>query len=317
MIDLEKLFEDWFNDPKITPNRLYNFSIHHVLKLIPNNPGGIYDTIIADSEARNTDFGTAYGLKKDDVDVRVESSKVKRTERTAFENYMSQKAEPAVKLKYGKGTTTYNLFFPHGLTGYENANDVDFEHAVNRAVELATTYEADLGTPFKTATIAAADAYTGAAQEQATDMGLESNANVGQETALFELRKQLRKNVYTLGLNNLAMPANILVSTFFDQSRLFAHQLLKRHKGQPAPNSQTLAFKVIYHGAKKLIFDVKGAGALGYQASLAGVRVGAILTVQPGVKVEKHFSDFWTDFDAIYVINNASVAGNYEVDEIA
>lgn len=314
MINLEILFSDLFNEEKIINPRLASYTNDHLARMVSNNPGGVFNTIIANTETAVTAFGVALELKGSSIGNRKGTTVTKNQARKSFTTYIRQQ-EGTIKGKFGQESEPYIQFFPNGLTVFNNATDIGYQELVDNIVARATQYVADLGVPFKDAVTALADDYTNAEDAQTTEKGDVSNADAVLDTERTDLTKQLTINALTIALQFPLQPDK--VETYFDTSLLFAQKRKRIYKGQPAAGATALVAKIVFEAGKNVKMNNKGAGPLTFQMFLQGNPVGNSFAVTAGKKLEKKMSDFFSNADELRVTNTGTVIGNYVVELIA
>lgn len=216
-MDLKRFPVNQFDTIKISDDNLKKFSEIAMQRFIANNPGSIYDAIIAEITAAHTDY---YGaITDEDVKTAVKegSTIAMNGALKLFKETVSQK-EGIVRGTYGADTPTYQEFFPHGLTEYSNATLANAEMLMDRMVTASTAHVADLTAAFvtlftnlKTSFVAKRTAQMNLIGEvQGKKAVTSGNRNV--------LEVVLMKSVLTVAINNIGNPSAIDI--YFDQSFL-------------------------------------------------------------------------------------------------
>ena len=318
MLDLIKPFENWFDDPEITPERLKTFTMDHLARLAANNPANAYNTIITDTQTAVTALDNAITNKGSQTSEREGTTFTKEQARDAFQAFISQK-EGTIKGIFGKPSQAYEEFFPQGVSAYRKATDAAFGNMADTAVLKAVKYQVELGAQFVTDITALRDAYQTAKANQDTDVGDVSEARTGEEIAVHDLEVQLCVNVHTLALNMLGSGdpnPEMMVETYFDESLLFAQHRKHIFKGGVAPHTEQPVCSFTYHATDHFVLEHKSAQPLNWQMMLNNVPVGNVFTTHIGEKLDKAFADFAADGDTLVVRNDEDVDGQYRVVEL-
>ena len=314
MINLEMLFNDLFNEGKITNERLGTFTLDHIGRVTANNPGSVFNTIITNTHNAFDAFGDAYQLKGANIGDQKGKTITKNQAREAFTNYIRQQ-EGTIRGKFGVESEPYQQFFPQGLNAFNKATDTGYMGLVNNIIARANQYIADLGTPFRDEVVALGQAYKDAESAQTNEKGDVSNARGGLRTERTDLTKQLTINVLTIALQFPleTEKANI----YFNTSLLFAQKRKRIYKGEPAAGATVQVTKIVFEAGKFVKMENKGATSLTFQMYLQGNPVGNSFTVEAVSELEKKMSDFYGTADALKVTNTGSVIGKYVVELIA
>lgn len=314
MRNLEILFSDLFGDSRITNPRLETYTLDHVARIVANNPGGVFGTLITDTNSALEAFGQAYNLKGGNVGDRKASTVAKNTARKNFTNFIRQQ-EGTIRGKFGENSTPYIQFFPNGLSPFNDATDIGYMGLLNNIKARATQYVADLGAPFETQVDTLAAAYMGAEANQTTEKGDVSNARDVLTTERTDLTRQLTINALTIALH---FPLDTdKRSVYFDTSLLFAQKRTRIHKGEPAAGVTVKVTKITYEAGKFVKMQNKGATGLTFQMYLLGNPVGNSFSIAAGNELEKKMSDFFSNADELKVTNTGTVTGKYVVKLIA
>jgi hypothetical protein len=151
MFNLRSIFENFFlfSRTRISDDNLKKFVEVHIARLTANNTGGDFTTILNDMVAAYTAY---FGNITDkDLALAVQQSLTLAADNLIanFKKTVSQK-EGTIKSAYGKGSPTYQEFFPHGLTEYSNATKANVETLMSRMVASSTAHVADLTPAFVT-----------------------------------------------------------------------------------------------------------------------------------------------------------------------
>ena len=314
MEKIKNLFTDFFESKNITNLRLDTYTKDHLARLVANNPSAVFDDIISATESLNSDFLKALNEVGGDIGDRKASTLTKDQARENFNAFIRQR-EGLIKSTFNKPSAQYTLFFPNGLSPFSEATDQGYELLVNNIVARANQFETELGTPFKDAATAAAEAYLNAEQSQTNEKGDVSATRAKLATATAALTRQLTINALTIALQ---FPLDATKpEVYFETSLLFAQKRKHIFKGEPAAGATELVTDLKYEAGTTLRMKNKGAAPLSFQMHLQGNPVGLAFTVNNGQELSKAMSAFYTNADSLYVTNLGTVIGKYEVDEVA
>jgi hypothetical protein len=202
MIDLKKLFENWFADEKITKTRLTNFARQHLLAVEADNAGGDYDDIIAATEpllttVENclTDRTTKAGIEKG----RVQAKDLFRD--TLAEKL--RKLHAAVAVVYGDPSPDLTMCFPSGRKVFGDCKDEDLGNNLEQLKNALTERSAAVGATHVTTITNLCTQWTALyTQRWEADASTDLSA-AGQLAAVNALKEQLYKNVHTVAVFNL------------------------------------------------------------------------------------------------------------------
>ncbi len=145
MINEEKLFGNLFDEEKITPERLYAFGKAVLIALNLNNPGNIYDTIIAQLQVSLSALGTEIGIVDTSLGIQITSTKNVVSDMADFKAYMSDNYSVIAKALGGKDDARMAQFYPHLITEYSNATQPEMETLTKRVNVAANNNSAALG----------------------------------------------------------------------------------------------------------------------------------------------------------------------------
>lgn len=141
---------DYFESRDVILRRLKKFSLAAILRLEQDNPGGIFDALIADLKAKHDVlFGTMLSADTGIAKRRGYAPKMWG----AIEGLQDQleEDEDLINYKSKKNSLIGPAFFPNGRTEYTNATLETADLLFQRVVGAATTHAAALGTDFDAA----------------------------------------------------------------------------------------------------------------------------------------------------------------------
>ena len=314
MKTIKNLFANLFMVAAITNLRLIDFAQDMLARLNKNNPGNIYDAIIADTQVLITNLLATLGNRSTDSSTYSGSTLSKSIARAQLYNYLKRK-EGLIKDKFGKPSPEYNEFFPQGLTGYLRATDAEFRIMAQTAVAKATQYESTLGAAFKTELNDLYKAYDSAFNTQDTNKSNISTASAEEQAAELSLERQLTTNSLFIAYHNVDNATAF--DTYFNTNLLYPPHRVQRKKGKAPASATSQVMTLIYSAGKILRLRNKGAATLSFQFWLDNMPVGTAITVLAGEEVDKQFSDFFSNGDSLKVSNPTVIEGMYEVTEVA
>ena len=219
MIDLMKYFRILFLSPQISRLRLKAFADKHIVRLTTNNPGGIFDGILADMIAAYT----AYFQDIQDIDIvnaalKSLNASTNNAQRALLEKI--RELEPYIKYTYRNDVAVYLLFYPAGLNEYNDANQLSFESLAVRFKSTLTTHSADFPPAELTAFTTLMGNYSTARTNENAAEGTagEERSEIGNTKKV--LCTQLTFNLLTIALHFLGDEAKC--EAYFDQAILRA-----------------------------------------------------------------------------------------------
>ncbi len=217
MQNLNVFFKNHFNTKEISDDNVRKFTEINLQRMITNNPGGIYASLITDTTAAyNGYFGAI--TDEDTITAIKEGSTVAMSNAVAaFKSAASQK-EGIVRGTYGVNSPTYQEFYPHGITEYTTATLENVATLMERMVNAATAHVADLGALFLALFTGLRDDFASARTAQLALIGEVSGRKDVTVSTRDIVEIQLMKNVLFIAFNNVG---NLeAVNTYFDQSFL-------------------------------------------------------------------------------------------------
>lgn len=126
MIQLNRLFENWFSSPQISRNELSRFAEDLLARLTGNNPETLFDPQITALDSALTGMGTSRGGRA--VAEAVQESRTRTMEnlRRTIQETISRRSARVVD-HFGKKSAEYQAFFPQGLTLYHQMSHAEVE----------------------------------------------------------------------------------------------------------------------------------------------------------------------------------------------
>jgi len=315
MIDLQKIIDGFFIEKDITHERLYNFSIDNIQKMVNNNAGGIYDDNIANTKAAAENFQTAMSKTTGDTGTRIGGTTAKDLQRTAIEEYLAIQILNAAVVFNGKKTANYMETYPNGMDSFYSVSKETFATNVEALIKKANKFETILGTTFKTTITAMYSTYSTADDNQVDATADVSDDIKDENTAAIALADQLTDNLFDIARNNRR--STTAITTFFTLSLLYPQHRKQIKKGKPEKHSETEVCTIEYSAGKRTHIHNTGAAKLTFGMKLGGLKVGATITLLPDEKANEPFSFYFTNGDSLYVVNNEDVPGMYQLDIVA
>ena len=224
MIRIERLFENLFDDKEISVSEITNFSGHYIEKVRANNPGGIYDDMLTDTETKHGDLVKAVSDEKTDESEREGRTKDMDDVVSDFKVSVSR-VEGLISYTFGRKSGKYQEFYPQGVTEYNRMGLEQTETLIERFAKAVNKYAADLPAAVPTEFNAHLQDFKDARKEQLKEKAEEKGSEDAIKVAKLALQLQLTGNVLTIAGNNIANPEAAKV--YFDQN------LLNEAAGQP------------------------------------------------------------------------------------
>ncbi len=144
MINLNTLFKNHFDSPKISDDKLKVFSEDHIQRLSVNNETGMLTTTVNDTTAIHSSYFGAIVNEATNIAIRQSNTKSVDNIIDTFIRGV-RRYEGAVRSALGEDSPAYLEFFPQGLTEYSNATKTNIERLINRFIKAADNHNAQLG----------------------------------------------------------------------------------------------------------------------------------------------------------------------------
>lgn len=215
MVRIIIFFKNHFDTKEISDDNLRKFADINLQRMVANNPGGIYDILIADTGAAYGPYFGAIGDEAVRTAVKEGSTVELYLEIDRFKQDVSRK-EGLIRSLYSKGSGTYQEFFPQGLTAYSNADLGNIHTFTKIMMDAGIAHAADVGAPFVTLFTNYHNNIIAKRQAQLLLIGQVEGLKDTTETTRDTIEKQLMTNVLTIALNNIGNFS--AVNTYFDES---------------------------------------------------------------------------------------------------
>lgn len=214
MIDLNRIFENWFDNAEFSVVEKLNFAENTRNNLAANNMGGEFNDVLPLLQTALVAVGGSTGSEEVAVAVRMAAVQAKRTLLETIKTTISRRSGRVIDL-FGNDSAEYLEFFPQGVSAYRDMNETQVEAKLNVLIAAGKKYVPALETEF-TALKADWLAIKQATGDRISEAGA---AGLSLDVAMTTLELTLMKVIYTAGLafvGNVAMGPKL-----FDQSRLY------------------------------------------------------------------------------------------------
>ncbi|MCX6270419.1 MAG: hypothetical protein NTU44_04210 [Bacteroidetes bacterium] len=221
MINLSTLFENHFDSPKISDDKLKVFSEDHIQRIIVNNESGLFSTIENDTvKAHTAYFGD---IVSESANQAIQKSRTASVDNiiATFKAEVSRR-EGHIRDLFGKESPTYLEFFPLGINEYSTAIKSNMETLINRLVTTANRHATEVGADFVQAFTNIQTNYTSARSTQLNKIGEVKANKTTSKTTRTALEIQLTKNLHYIGYTYPGDEERCL--SFFNQHVLHYNQ---------------------------------------------------------------------------------------------
>ena len=304
------LFEDFFEDPKISYKKYIIFSEDHIKRMIKNNPNGIYDSNInATENCIKQIFKT---VAKENLD---KATKPKISEHTIainkFKKYLERKVN-IINNKFKANSNEYLEFFPYGYRSFHLSKNSFFFERLAIFMKAVTKYKYQLDEKFVSEIITHFEKINKAYKDKKDEIEMPLG-ELEEYYTLKLLTFQLTRNAMAVVNNNIGDVKAF--SMYFNISLLNTKKITSMYKGKANAKSVTKVIDIDYSADKQLKIRNKGMFPLTLQLSLKGDLVGNKFKVPPLKTIGKRYDSFndngdglvimnENDFDVEYIINN-------------
>jgi hypothetical protein len=148
MIDLNRMFENWFQDPEIIPTRKLAFADDLRDRLAANNDGGDFDVVLPQLDVAITTAGGATSSEAVALAVRKAGVQAKVILLEEIKTLISRRSG-RISDNFGKKSTIYTEFFPSGVTAYREMNEGEVEQNLDIIIAAAKKHDPAMETEFK------------------------------------------------------------------------------------------------------------------------------------------------------------------------
>ncbi len=205
MINLIRLTNNIFADPRLSDANLRAFSEDHLIRLANNNPGAIYSSLISDTTSA---YNAYYGkMSSEAIQTQIKEglTLTKNQSRTLAEAKVSQ-LQGLIKFKWGETSAIYQEFYPQGMDAFYRAKDADLEVLLDAYQASAVSH---LMADFSIEVVALTtlvNAYKNAYTAQRNALSQIDNLITGKNEDRQLLTIQLTKNFLIIASNNIDNP---------------------------------------------------------------------------------------------------------------
>jgi hypothetical protein len=318
MIQQDRIFENFFDDPKIIPTRLSAFGDDTLNRITSANTGGDYTALITLLTAPLAALAAELG----DVDVALAVQKgttlTNDQQLEAFGKTMSSEEPFIARALGGKGSAVYLQFYPKGISEYTLANKTNMATLTNRVNIAATANAAALG-PALTSTLQAFEkAWKSSRDEQQQQKGTLGNNRVDRSDARANAEIALLTVVHSIAAK---FPGNVeQCKSFFNFNLLFA-QTRRKHQtyANPlAPGQIAVILNRTFTDTTSLTIrntDDNAPFAIWLAATEKEAVPPTALIIQPGNTADVKPSDLGNLTNTFLLVKNTSEVneGSYEV----
>lgn len=144
MIDLHRIFVNWFKDPAISFSELLLYAARHLAAMVASNPGAALNTRIT----ATTTALSAVETGVTDVETKKAIQKGKREAKDAFREALPEnirRIHAAVVAAFGDPSPELTDCFPEGRTVYTTCRDEELNNKLGQLVACLTPKQAQIG----------------------------------------------------------------------------------------------------------------------------------------------------------------------------
>jgi hypothetical protein len=205
MLNPQRLVNDLFDDNDLSDPMLRAFSDDHMLRLQNNNPGNIYDPLIADTTAAYTSYYGSMVSEETKESVTEGLTIAMNNARDAVLKDIAN-LQDLVIYKFGQDSSEYQEFFPLGMDEYYQARLDDLTTILDR-FETAANLHLNVDHAGEVAEVSGLIAdYKTARQNQKDAFSETDTLRTERRENRKVLTMQLTKNFLTLALDFLEDP---------------------------------------------------------------------------------------------------------------
>ena len=144
MIDLRKIFTNWFKDPSISFSELLKYAARHLTRMVANNPGALLNTRITATTAALT--AVEGGVT--DVATKAAIQKSKTEIKQAFREALPEnirRIHAAVVAALGDPSPQLTECFPEGRQVFTRCRDEELNNKLGQLVACITPLQPQVG----------------------------------------------------------------------------------------------------------------------------------------------------------------------------
>ncbi len=214
MIDLNRLFENWFAEKQYSVAEKLSFADDTRLRIADNNSSGAFNAVLVELNANFVAAGGATGSEAVALAVRKAGVQMKRNLLDDIRETIRRR-EGKVNSAFGKGSPEYLEFFPQGLKPYNDMNEAQVESQLDVLIAAGGAHDGTIKSEFSTFKTD----WLAAKQAAGEKIAAASEADLTQDEALAALDLTLMKVIFTAALTFVGQKA--MGPVLFDQSRLY------------------------------------------------------------------------------------------------
>lgn len=202
MIKFETFFRNHFNSDIISDDRMDLFAQDHIARVKTNNPGDIYLPLIVPTEKAYNDYFTAktneslLSAQKEAATVNVDKYA------KGFNDLVSMK-EGIIRGTWGKESAQYQEFYPQGITEYNTATRANMNELMDRYLQIAEKYTAELPPSFVEAFATVINNYKSSRDIQLGKIGSVTGDKLATAQNRDVLETQLMDNLLFIAKENI------------------------------------------------------------------------------------------------------------------
>ncbi len=314
MINIGKIFNDFFEDSTITNSRYISFSQDHISRMQKNNHNQLYSHLIAETENSLAGLLKIVNNKNNSTLIDISPGIALDIEKEKLVKCLIRKEE-SLKKHLNSSLSLHHTLFNVGIEKFENASHEDFIIIMNDFINSIKKYKVELGDVFISEVKALFHIYEISYQRFKHENDIPFSNKIVEQSVRKKLSMQLTKNALFIASNNIAKSE--VYKKYFDANLLFAQQRRTVFKDMVDGNSNLIFAELEYNPNKRLKIKNKGSVAISFQMTLNGFAVGNTFTVYPTKVIDKSFSDFYTDGNGLQAINKSNTACFFLVNEVS
>src|SRR6185295_17181426 len=205
MINFESIFRNYFDTPKISDNNLQKFTEDNINRIIANNGGGTFNSILADTNAAYTNY---FGKMSSEAIAFAVQQSLTQSVDILIANFKddASRYEGAVVSKYGKTSPVIQEFYPLGVTEYRQSNKSNVKLLMTRIAAAFSNHSTDFDAAVVTLFSNYPTNFQTGRDAQLQKIGTVSTDKVGTAAGRDALETQLMKNIFFVGFN---FPGNV------------------------------------------------------------------------------------------------------------
>lgn len=227
MIQPSKLFDNFFDDKNITPNRLGNFAKDTLNNLTANNGSDNFTKLINDLTPLVNNFLAEIGDVDTSLNIQKGTTLTVDGVIDSFKETMSAEEPFIARALGGKNTPAYLEFYPAGIVEYTKAGKTNIPLLTQRVNTAAAAHTAQLGAPLTATLQGFATDYVTARDAQQQQMGTVDANRSERSTNRSALELGLLTTVHTIAAT---FPGDVQKCLSFFQFNLLFAQTKHKHK---------------------------------------------------------------------------------------